>query len=131
MADDIDRWREEIQWLRGLARRLVSDRELAEDLVQETALLSVERSAAFEETDRPWRAGVLRRLAFTRWRSATRRKRRELASDPRAGDPSPHELLEQVEVHRALTEAVIALDELYRAEIILRYFRALSSAEIA
>jgi len=131
MTDEIERWRDEIRWLRALALRLVSDPDLADDLAQETALISLSRDRALDEGGRGWRVGVLRRLVLTRWRERSRRERREAKAIPPTEAPAPEALLEQIEVHRALVDAVIALEEPYRQVVILSYFHDLSAAEIS
>ena len=43
IGGEVDRWREEVHWLRGPALRLVRDADVADELVQETALIALRR----------------------------------------------------------------------------------------
>ncbi len=131
MASDCDQWREELRWLRALALRLVADPEQADDLVQETALLSQSRWPRLDREERGWRAGVLRRLITNRWRSQSRRRRRESATATERRVPTPEELAEQLEVHRKLTAVIDSLPEPYRTTVLLRYFHDIPATEIA
>ncbi len=131
MQHDGERWLEEIRWLRALARRLVSDPDFADDLVQETAFLSLARSRPPDPEERPWRVGVLKKLIFNSSRESRRRARREArVASPEAIQPY-EQLAEQVEIHKRLIESILALDEPLGRTLILRYFHDLSSAEIA
>ncbi len=131
MANDCDQWREELRWLRALALRLVTDPEHADDLAQETALISLRRWPRLAPEERSWRAGVLRRLITNRWREQSRRRRRESAAAVERRIPTPDELAEQLEVHRRLTTAIETLDEPYRTTVLLRYFHNVPATEIA
>ena len=131
MPHDIDRWRDEIHWLRGLALRLVRDPDQADELVQETALIALRRSALPEKEERAWRAGVLKQLFHNRRRARERRRKREQGAAPPAQAAPPESPVEQLEVHQQLTAAILALDEPYRETVVRRYFHDHSSAEIA
>ena len=118
-------------WLRRFAVALVKDLDAAEDIVQETLVAAWQRPAA--NTGRPWLARVARNLAIDFWRSSDRRERRELAAA--ATDPgtvaSPEELIGDAQIHRAVAEAVAALEEPFRQTLVLRFFHGASSADIA
>ncbi len=131
MSNDGEKWGEEVRWLRGLALRLVADPDLADELAQETALVALSRSSRVDPEERSWRIGVLRRLISNRIRARARRHDREALAIRPPTAPSAEELVEQVEIVRALSDAVLALEEPYRRTVILRYFHDLSAAEIA
>jgi RNA polymerase sigma-70 factor (ECF subfamily) len=118
-------------WLRRFAVALVKDLDAAEDIVQETLVAAWQRPA--ENTGRPWLSRVARNLAIDRWRSSDRRERRELAAE--AIQPgtiaNPEELIGDAQIHRAVAEAVAALEEPFRQCLVLRFFHGASSADIA
>jgi RNA polymerase sigma factor (sigma-70 family) len=119
-------------WLRILARKLVADDATAEDLVQETWLAAMKNPPAVDRPARPWLAGVVRNLAKLRYRTETRRSKRQGVVALEQEDlPSAAQLVEQVETERQLAATVLALDEPFRTTVLLRYFQDLSLAEIA
>ncbi|MCA8959235.1 MAG: sigma-70 family RNA polymerase sigma factor [Planctomycetes bacterium] len=118
-------------WLKGLARRLVSDEAAADDLVQETWLTALCRPPRIGGSIRGWLAQVLQNKAIDARRAGQRRRDREtrpVGSQSSSPEPDP---LEEMELHRALVDAVIALRDPYREAIVLRYFRGLAPREIA
>jgi len=70
--------------LRALARALVRDESRAEDLVQDTVVVALERPPRSHGTPGAWLATVARRLAIDRLR-ADRRGARERGDRRRAG----------------------------------------------
>lgn len=138
--------------LYGLAYRLLGDRALAEDVVQETFL------AAFRSIDRveprpslaPWLNTIAVRLAG---RTATRYMARpktsldrmtDTAWDDEDGrgfaytqlaalerDSDPHAAAETAELRRRLGEAFEALPFKYRAAVVLRFVLQMDYAEAA
>jgi RNA polymerase sigma-70 factor (ECF subfamily) len=136
----------------GLAYRLLGDRALAEDVVQETFL------AAFRSMDRveprpslaPWLNTIAVRLAG---RTASRYMARPRTSldrmtdgawddeDPRGfaytqlaaleRDSDPHAHAETAELRRRLTEAFASLPFKYRAAVVLRFVQQMDYAEAA
>src|SRR5690242_15559832 len=117
-------------WLRRLARHLVQDAAVADDLVQDANL------AALDERMRrgplkPWLAQVLRIFWRMHVRSAGRRRGRvRSAVDPGAAAPSADLLLDRLELMHLLSRALLALAEPYRSTILLRYQDGLSGVEI-
>jgi len=118
-------------WLRRFAVALVKDLDAAEDLAQETLVAAWQRPA--ENTGRPWLARVARNLAIDLWRSSDRRERRELsaAATDMGTVATPEELIGSAQIHRAVAEAVAALEEPFRQTVVLRFFQGVSSAAIA
>src|SRR5262245_9621332 len=118
-------------WLRRLARHLVQDAAVADDLVQDANL------AALDERTRrgplkPWLAQVLRNLWRMRARGAVRRRGREQSAvDPGAAAPSADLLLDRLELMHLLSRALSELAEPYRSTILMRYHDGLSGVEIA
>ena len=116
-------------WLARLARRLVTDAAAAEDLVQETWIAALRRPPDPDRPARPWLAGIARRLALVR----RRRESRQVASSMPSADAalSAEETAMQVELQRTVADAVLALEEPFRGAVLLRYYRGLTSVEIA
>jgi len=119
-------------YVRGLARELVFDAALAQDVEQETWLAALEQAPRDPAATRGWLAAIVRNMARRAWRSNTRRTARELAQ---AGAervvPTPDEVLEREEQRRRLVEAVNALEEPYRSALVLRWLEGHEPAEVA
>ena len=100
-----------------LARALASDPHEALDLEQETWLASLRGAPpAGERSPRRWLADLMRGRAFSARRAARRRRAREHARARReAIDPAA-----EVEAGSHVVQAVLALDEPYRATLLLR-----------
>jgi RNA polymerase sigma-70 factor (ECF subfamily) len=121
-------------WVRALARRLVSDVDAADDVAQSTWLALLRRPLARSESVealRAWLATTLRRNAARDSVERARRSERERMAARAERLPSTLDVLEQESVRRALVEAVLALDEPYRSALIMRYFEGLAPGEIA
>lgn len=124
-------------WLRALSRGLVRDHFAADDLAQEAWLAALRAHAGTHAAPpdgverRTWLTGVLRNLAWKQQRTQLRRAARERASARTESLPSSGELVARADMQRALSEAIVALDEPFRTTILLRYMEDLSSAEIA
>ena len=121
----------QVDWIRRLARVLVADRDLAEDLVQETCAAYLERAAERPAKLRPWLARVLHNALRQHQRAASRRRRREelrARSEAVEGDEA---VLERVLLQRRLVDAVVSLSEPYRSAVLLRFFEDLPPREIA
>ena len=118
-------------WVRDLARRLVRDPHLADDLAQEAYLAALEDPTPGYRSLRSWLATVLRNRLRERLRREERRTARERAAarDDRA--PSTLELVERVSIHQEVVEAVMGLPEHYRATLLLRYYEGLTPTAIA
>ena len=126
---------EQVSWIRRLARELVADRDLAEDLVQETCVVALERAPREPGKLRQWLAEVLRNLLRQESRSRGRRDAREAAAahavlEGAAPEPAD-KLVERVFLQRELVNAVLELDEPYRSTVLLRYFDELPPRVIA
>lgn len=113
-----------------LARSIVGDRSLAEDVVQGAVAEGLGRG---EVAARPgWLPRLVRYRALDALRDRRRGPREEAGvelRDDRALDPA--HIAETMEARRALLEAVEALREPYRTTIFLRYFEDLTPGEIA
>src|SRR5262249_59282547 len=79
---------------------------------------------------RPWLARVARNLASNFRRGESRRRARELPRPEDEEELDPARLVAAVDAQRALSEALLRLDEPLRSAGVLRYFRSLDSAAI-
>jgi len=122
---------EHVAWMRQLAYELVRDTGAADDLVQETWLAFLRARPDTDRPLRPWLSRVVRNAAALRLRRGASRTARE--SDAASSEllPSAHELVERAEEQQRLSESVLALDEPYRAVILLRYYEGLTPQQIA
>ncbi len=121
-------------FLRKLARGLLGDDALAEDVVQEAELRGLRRGpAGAEQRGRlaRWMATVTRRLALNARRSRERREAHEASAARPEAVPSHAEVLEGLELQGAVLAAVRELREPCRTAIWLRYYEDLAPAEIA
>jgi RNA polymerase sigma factor (sigma-70 family) len=119
-------------YVRGLARELVFDAALARDVEQETWLAALGESARDPAATRGWLAAIVRNLARRAWRSSERRRAHEAAgAELERVVPSPEEVLEREELRRRVVEAVNALEEPYRAALVLRWLEGHDPREVA
>lgn len=121
-------------WVNSLARHLAADRDTADDLAQDTWMAALRHPPRGDQPARSWLARVLRNFAHKRVRGDVRRRAREELVARDEGEPSSSsspDLLERAGIHRDLVAAVMALDEPYRATILLRYFEELAPSQIA
>lgn len=120
-------------WLRGLAICLVSGREDAEDLVQETWIAAMKSPPDPDRPARPWLAEVMRNLRRMTARATGRRQRREDQGQATIAQevPGTEALLARLELHRLLARLVTELDEPYRTTVLLRFFEGRTAQAIA
>src|SRR5262245_43639681 len=107
--------------LRALARSLLADRQAAEDVAEEAWVVSLERGGGADSLECR-STGVVKHLAFKRRRAEERRIRRERDSARDEASPSTAEILEREAARAKVVAAVLALEEPYRATVLLRYF---------
>src|SRR5687768_15802557 len=122
---------DEREWLRRLARRLVTNSDEAEDLVQETWLASWLHPPRSDSPRRPWLARVARNLSLNHHREATRRSNREQQAARPEVIESAADVCERFDIHRSVVEVVTTLPEPYRTTILLRYWDDLPPRAIA
>ena len=121
----------EVGWVRSLARSLVADAHLADDLAQDACLAALEASPRTDRPIRGWLATVVRNLLRqARRREARRRAREERAARPEALDPAA-DLVERAALQREVVDAVLALEEPYRTAILFRFLEGLPPRRIA
>ena len=118
-------------WVRRVARTLVLDEARAADLEQEVWLRALTKPPREDRGLRGWLATVLRNTAWNDRRSEERRGRREAEVPPPGSAPSPADLVAAAETHERVVKAVLALEEPFRAAILLRWFEDLPPTEMA
>lgn len=122
---------EHLAWVRRLALALVRDRNVADDLIQETWLAALRNPPPPDRPQRAWLARVLRNAARQRGRRERTRTEHEARAARSEALPSDAELIERVELQRRLVEHVMELEPVYRRTLLLRYFEGLAAPEIA
>ncbi|MHC4378045.1 MAG: RNA polymerase sigma factor [Planctomycetota bacterium] len=125
-----ERLTEQIGWLRSLARGLVRDEHLAEELAQDTLATALEQGPVEVRSVRAWLGRVLRNRAAENARSrANARDRESLVARGEAFDGE--ELLERVRAQKHVAEALMELKEPYRSTLVLRFYENLPPRAIA
>lgn len=112
-----------------VAQYLVGDRAAAEDLMQETFVLAIERAQTFDRERHvlPWLLGILVNLA-RRHRRAARVRGGDVSA--RASD-DPLEAAAGAELQANVRAAIAGLGEPYRQVLVLHLQHGLSAKEIA
>jgi RNA polymerase sigma-70 factor (ECF subfamily) len=118
-------------WLRELARHLVDDRASADDLVQDAYVAAMRSPPDPERPARPWLAQVIRNLH----RSGRRGQRRRLGREREVGTsseqpPTADEVLARTQLIERMAALLRALEEPYRATLMLRFFEGRDSKQI-
>lgn len=128
---DVDTLLRHAGWMRSLARSLVADPNVADDLVQDTWVAALEHPPEEGGSPRRWLSAVLRNFAREqRRRTAHRAQREEKSARPEA-IASAHDAVASALLQRSLVEAVLVLEEPYRDVIVWRFFEGLPPREIA
>ena len=118
-------------FLRHLASRLVRHEHVAADLVQDAWLVALQQGPRRQASLRPWLGRILRHLAWKLHRSTERRRRIEQRGARPEATPPAVQLVEALELQRAVRDAVLALREPYRRVVLLRYLDGLPPQAIA
>jgi RNA polymerase sigma-70 factor (ECF subfamily) len=120
-------------WVSALARSLLSDEGLADDVAQDAWVVATERPPRARQGAglKAWLASLTRTLARQSVRSTKRRKLREQsAAKPEAVAPDSS-IVERGALQERVVRAVMELEEPYRSTVLLRYLDGLSAPQIA
>ncbi len=117
--------------MQRLARQLVADPDLADDVAQETLTAALERAPSDRAALPAWLGVIARHRASNARRAAARRARHERAAAKPEGDAAATDVFDRLEVQQTLLAQVRALREPYRTAIWLRYFDDLPPRAIA
>lgn len=120
----------DLEWLSRLARRLVSDPDLADDACQEAWLLA-SRNAGGAGLDRRSLVGFLRSYVWRARRSSQRRKAREAQVARPDRLPSTEELLLIGERQQELWRHLSELPEPYRSTLLLHFQQGIAVSALA
>ncbi len=110
---------------------LRGDADAAADVVQETYVIALREGRRPPRHPRAWLSTIVRNLVHRRYRSDSRRKRREQVAAQAEATSSTVDTAARIETQRRVVAAVEALPEPYCTTIVLRYFDGLSPREIA
>src|SRR5262245_43452992 len=119
------------EFVRELARDLVRDVHLRDDLAQEAWLQALRRPPRHGASLRGWLASLLTSLFANHARSERRLKLREAAAAPPPPPATAAEIAAKEQIRQRLLAAVMRLDEPYRTAVLLRYYEELTPAQIA
>lgn len=122
---------QQTRWLHRLARGLVGDPALADDLVQDTMAQALARPPQLLRDLRAWLVTVLRRHAHKQARRQAARPEVERRAARSEATPAADAVVAQAMVHRDVVDAVLALAEPYRTAILLRYLHDLPIGDVA
>lgn len=115
-------------FVRLLARSLVADEHLAEDVAQEAWLAALRHPPS---NGRAWFASVVRKLSYLLHRREGRRLKREQVAAQPEEIPSTDEILDREVEKLRMVKAVKSLKEPYRSTIVLRFYENLPPREIS
>lgn len=124
----------DLEWVRRLARQLLGDANLADDVAQDAWLTARSQPPATRDERgglRGWLATVVRNRVRRLLRTDRRRTARELAVATHAGSEDPADVVARAALHQEVTAAVQTLDEPYRSAVLWRYLDELPATEIA
>lgn len=119
------------RWLRQMAHRLARSSDEGDDLAQSACLKALQAPPQDGESLRGWFVQVVRNLRGERHRRDARRVAREQLVAGGHTEESASELVERAAVQRSVLDAVLALQEPYRATVLLRFFEELPPRDIA
>jgi RNA polymerase sigma-70 factor (ECF subfamily) len=119
-----------------LYRMVGGNRQLAEDLVQETFVHILQQDSYMPGRPfKPWLYAIATNLVRDHFRAADTRRKDLLDAEEMAQihdpAPGPEELAVAVDLGRGVAAALKQLGEEYRAALILRFYEGLSLQEIA
>ncbi len=118
-------------FVRAVARRLLSDPNLVDDVEQQTWMAALEKPPRDRQALGAWLGQVARRLSLRTLRDRARRRTRERRGPPPSRPPSPDELADTLAWQQRVVAEVLALSPEHRAVILLRFYEDLPPRESA
>lgn len=118
-------------FIRSLARGLLSDDALVEDVVQETYLRALTNGPRHREALSSWLRTVTRNISFKLLRSQGRRKAREEASARTERLPATFDLVARQQSLERIVASVKSLPDHYQEVVMLRFFEDMPPRHIA
>jgi RNA polymerase sigma-70 factor (ECF subfamily) len=118
-------------FVRRIARGLLHDAHLADDVCQATLTEALERPPRDTRNLKGWLGVVARNIALRRrWRARLRKERERRSARPEASAPLD-EAVAEMELVRRIAAEVADLDEPYRTVVVERFYHDRKPAEIA
>ncbi|MEM6672909.1 MAG: hypothetical protein AAF726_08690 [Planctomycetota bacterium] len=117
-------------WLKRLARRLIRDPDLADDVAQDAWVAGLEKERT-DRASRGWLAGVLRNRERATYRAESRRRELERGTTPSSASDPTDEVVAQLELRRRALEEMLALDEPFRTTLFLAFVEDESVRSVA
>lgn len=130
LPDSIQQLEQNQGFVRGLARTLLADESLVDEVVQRAYLAALRSPPDQAGRFRGWVSVVVRNTARTVLRDEGRRAARERGAARPEEAPAPADPIEVAELRAFLAEGVLSLREPYRTTVILYYYQELDSVEI-
>ena len=118
-------------FVRSVARAILRDADLADDVVQDTMVAAIEGGHRRRGAMRSWLGGIARKRAIDTIRSRQAARRREARAARSERAPSLEGLADLAEAGRCLTKALLTLPEHYRAILLLRYYEDLPPRHVS
>ena len=131
MQSDLDSLLTHADWVHDLARRLVRDPDVAEDLAQDTLVTALRWRGNAIASMRGFLRTVLTNRVREHVRGGHRLQRRELAAAVRPIEPSTADLVARASAQREVVEQVLRLPDIYREALLWRYFEDQTPTQIA
>lgn len=129
MALDLERLLDDDRWIRRIARSLVADPGLAEDLAQTTWVAALEQHGG--AAPRAWLRRVLTNAWRDRLRVGARREQRERASARPEAEDGADALVAELELRERVARALRELPEPQRGTLMRHFLRDESLGAIA
>jgi RNA polymerase sigma-70 factor (ECF subfamily) len=117
-------------FIRSLARGLLRDESLVDDVVQETLIRALEKGPRNKGALTAWLRTVTRNLAYKSYRGTARRRAREEEAARPERQAATVDIVARAEAFESLSAAVMELPEAAREVVFLRYYEGLSHSEI-
>lgn len=118
-------------WLRQLVRRLIDDRDAADDVCQTTLLQAWRHRPSTDRGLRPWLATVARRLTTRQQKREAIRPALEGRAAGRDTSPSTSDVVERMAWQQNVVSAVMRLEEPYRTTLLMRFWENAPPRKVA